>query len=55
VRHGVIDADTKSLFTTVDDPQAALAELQGRLPLHAEGASPSFARSRFAGPENGQP
>jgi uncharacterized protein (TIGR00730 family) len=54
VRHGVIDADLAGLFSFADDPAAALAFLQERLPTHVEGASPAIAKTRLA-PNGGTP
>jgi uncharacterized protein (TIGR00730 family) len=45
VRHGMIDASDLDLFQVADDPESALAILQGRLPKEQAGTSPSFARS----------
>ena len=45
-RHGMIDPADLALFSFVDDPQAALALLQAKLPAHVEATTPAFAKSR---------
>jgi hypothetical protein len=46
VRHGLIDERDTRLFSFADDPQSALALLQTKLPVGADGATPAFAKSR---------
>ena len=45
-RHGVIDEADLQLFHFADDPKAALALLQGRLPAGPTDSTPGFAHSR---------
>jgi uncharacterized protein (TIGR00730 family) len=45
VRHGMIDSADLELFHFADDPTAALAILQGKLPRAQEGPTPAFAKS----------
>jgi len=46
VRHGTIAAEDLALFEFVDEPQAALARLKGRMPAPPMGPCPAFAKSR---------
>ena len=46
VRHGTIAREDLALFSYADDPQAALALLQAKLPTHPEVTTPAFAKSR---------
>jgi len=46
VRHGVIDRQDLELVSFCDTPDAAFDLLQAKLPVHAEPATPSFAKSR---------
>ncbi len=46
VRHGTIAREDLALFSYADDPQAALALLQAKLPTHPEPTTPAFAKSR---------
>ncbi|HVU34659.1 MAG TPA: TIGR00730 family Rossman fold protein [Opitutaceae bacterium] len=46
VRHGVIDAHDLELVSFCDTPASAFDLLRSRLPVHAEPATPAFAKSR---------
>ncbi|MBV8145798.1 MAG: TIGR00730 family Rossman fold protein [Gammaproteobacteria bacterium] len=46
VRHGTIDAEDLKLFEFVDEPHAALARLQARMPAPPAGPCVAFAKSR---------
>jgi uncharacterized protein (TIGR00730 family) len=46
VRHEVISQQDLELFTFIDEPAAALAQLQGLLTASAGAETPAFARSR---------
>jgi uncharacterized protein (TIGR00730 family) len=46
VRHGTISREDLALFSYADDPQAALAILQAKLPTRPESTTPAFAKSR---------
>ncbi len=46
VRHGTISREDLGLFSYADDPQAALAVLQAKLPTLPESTTPAFAKSR---------
>ena len=53
VRHGMIDEADLGLFCFADDPAAALALLQAKLPVHVEAKTPDFAKSRVTRNGNG--
>ena len=46
VRHGTIDAEDLQLFEFVDEPHAALARLQSRMPTPPAEPRVAFAKSR---------
>ncbi|MEZ6189595.1 MAG: TIGR00730 family Rossman fold protein [Planctomycetota bacterium] len=54
VRHGTIAPEDLALFRYADDPQEALALLQGELNLEAGDTTPAFAKSRCAGEDCGE-
>ncbi len=53
VRHGMIAAEDKHLFTFADDPQAALGLLQSWLRPEPEEPTPAIAPSRWSGAPSG--
>ena len=53
VRHGMIAREDLTLFSFADDPRAALALLQAKLPTHPERDHPPHSRSRARPPKLG--